>query len=205
VTSLLGIDTASAAISLALAVDGQIVNAVTEDAAQNHSKVLLALIDRVLGKRRDSLAGIAVVKGPGNYAGLRVGIATAQGLAMACGVPLRGIGTLEAAALASKLDEVTAIHAAGRGEFATQRFRGGRADGVVGVARADAFAGVRFAGEGAGVLGGLEIGPAERCQAALLALLPLFTTASGESVDAIYLREPNITLPRQPNPALRLP
>jgi tRNA threonylcarbamoyl adenosine modification protein YeaZ len=205
VTTILGIDTASPTIALAVAVEGKIAASFAEGAAQDHSKVLLALIDRVLGTRRGDLAGIAVVKGPGNYAGLRVGIATAQGLAMACGAPLRGIGTLEAAALASRLDEVTAIHPAGRGEFAAQLFRGGQAAGPLGAAKADALMGLPLAGEGAGALGGIEIGPEERCRAALLALLPLFDSRTGESVDAVYLREPNITLPRQPNPALRLP
>jgi len=205
VTSIIGIDTASPMIALALAVDGKIAISIAEDAAQDHSKVLLARIDRLLGTRRGDLAGIAVVKGPGNYAGLRVGIATAQGLAIACGVPLRGIGTLEAAALASGLNEVTAIHPAGRGEYSAQLFREGQATGPLGAARADALTGRTLAGEGAGALGGMEIGPEKRCRAALLALLPLFASGTGESVDAVYLREPNITLPRQPNPALRLP
>ena len=204
-TTILCIDTASPAIALAVAVDGEIVTSVAADAAQDHSKVLLALIDRVLGARRADLAGIAVVKGPGNYAGLRVGIATAQGLALTLGVSLRGMGTLEAVALASGLDEVTAIHPAGRGEFAAQRFRDGGAAGPIGAAKAETLAGLVLAGEGAGAMGGFEVGPENRCRVALLALLPQFAGQPGESVDAVYLREPNITLARQPDPALRLP
>lgn len=204
-TTILCIDTASPAIALAVAVDGSILTSLAEDARQDHSKVLLTLIERVLGARQPDLAGIAVVKGPGNYAGLRVGIATAQGLAIARGVPLRAMGTLEAVALASGRDEVTAIHPAGRGEFAAQRFGGGHAAGPLSAAKAESLASLVLAGEGAGALGGIEVGPEERCRTALRALLPLFGAREGESVDAVYLREPNITLPRQPDPVLRLP
>ncbi len=204
-TTVLGIDTASATIALALAVDGEVASEFAEDVAEDHTRTLLAQMDRMLGGWRRALAGIAVVKGPGNYAGLRVGIATAQGLAMACGAPLRGIGTLEAVALASGLGEVTAIHPAGRGEVAARLFHRGQAAGPLRAAQADDLAGLSLAGEGAGSLGGKEVGPAERCRAALLALLPLFASQTGESVEAMYLREPTITLSRRPNPALRLP
>jgi tRNA threonylcarbamoyladenosine biosynthesis protein TsaB len=213
VSTILCIDTASAEIAVALAFDGAIVASVSRDATMQHSQVLLATIAGVLGGRRQELTGIAVVRGPGNYAGLRVGLATAQGLALSLSVPIRGISTLEAAARAGDTPDCLAIHPAGRGEFAAQRFRHGAATDSMHVATAEEFArrphpsppspdpgegeqhGM-LAGEGAGAFGGIEVTPDERCRAALLALIGDFDSGANAEVDAVYLREPNITLPR---------
>lgn len=43
---------------------------------------------------------IAVTRGPGGFTGVRIGIATAQGLALATGVPALGLGSFEAVAAA---------------------------------------------------------------------------------------------------------
>ena len=196
---VLAIDTASTDFALALALDGEVVASLTRDGAQDHSRLLLTAIDELLGTRRRDLSAVVAVRGPGSYAGLRVGLATAQGLALAAGVPIRGIGTMEAVAVASGLRDFTAIHPAGRGEFAAQDFRYGQPVAPLRVAAAEELrSSSNLAGEGAGALGGLEITPEARCRAALRALLPALTTASDEGVEAIYLREPNITTPRRP-------
>lgn len=198
-STILAIDTASNEIALAVAVDGAVVSSMTVDGAQDHSRLLLPSIEAILGSRRSDLAGIAVVRGPGSYAGLRVGIATAQGLALAAGIPVRGISTLEAVAAAGNLPPFTAIHPAGRGEFAAQDFVDGSAAGAIRAVRPEALAGQALAGEGAGALGGMEVGPEARVRTALTALLPAFEAAAAhESIDALYLREPNITVPRRP-------
>lgn len=197
-TTILAIDTASPEIALAMAVDGVITASTTLAGGHDHSRLLLPAIEAILQGDRHGLTGIAVVRGPGSYAGLRVGVATAQGLALAAGIPLRGISTLEAVAAAAGLPAVTAIHPAGRGEFAAQEFADGRATSPIRAVQPEALRGATLAGEGAGALGGLEIGPEARVRAALTALLPAFETASAEAVDAIYLREPNITVPRRP-------
>lgn len=212
-TTILCIDTASPEIAVALAVDGEVVESVTRDATMQHSQVLLATIDQVLGDRRQELAGIAVVRGPGNYAGLRVGLATAQGLALSLGVPVRGVSTFEAAARAAGVAQCLAIHPAGRGEFGVQAFRNGTPAGEMRVSTSEDLgarphparsleAGERettaatLVGEGAAAFAGTEVSPGQRCTAALLALLPEFETGASADVDAVYLREPNITLPR---------
>jgi tRNA threonylcarbamoyladenosine biosynthesis protein TsaB len=199
VNLVLAIDTASTDFALALALDGEVAASLTRDGAQDHSRLLLAAIDELLGARRANLAAVIAVRGPGSYAGLRVGLATAQGLALAAGVPIRGIGTMEAVAAASGLRDFTAIHPAGRGEFAVQDFRDGQPAAPLRVAAGEELRGSpNLAGEGAGALGGLEITPEARCRAALQVLLPTLATASDEGVEAIYLREPNITTPRRP-------
>ena len=61
---------------------------------RGHGEVLLSEIDAVIGTAQldfDDLATIGVCTGPGGYAGLRVGIAVAQGLSSATGKPLIGL------------------------------------------------------------------------------------------------------------------
>lgn len=198
-STILAIDTASAEIALALAVDGQIVASSVIGGGHDHSRLLLPAIETLLGEHRAALSGIAVVRGPGNYAGLRVGIATARGLALARGLAVRGLSTMEAVALAAGRAEVTVIHPAGRNEFAVQAFSGGLATGELRAVPASELAGPLLAGQGAGAFGGTEVSPEQRVRAALTFLLPQFESAGDRTpVDALYLREPNITVPRRP-------
>ncbi|NPB09104.1 MAG: tRNA (adenosine(37)-N6)-threonylcarbamoyltransferase complex dimerization subunit type 1 TsaB [Thermodesulfobacteria bacterium] len=74
--------------------------------AETHSRRLLAGADyllRRLGLGLKDLSGIAVSIGPGSFTGLRIGLATAKGLHLATGLPLLGVGTLEALALNASL------------------------------------------------------------------------------------------------------
>lgn len=192
----LAIDTASSDIALAFAVDGEVAGSLSLDGSQDHSKLLLRAIDELLGPFRERLTGILVTRGPGSYAGLRVGIATAQGIGLAMGIPVRGIGTMQAVAAASGLENLTVIHPAGRGEFAAQDFTDDQLVGGLRSASAEDLRGLPLAGEGAGALGGREVSPEERCRLGLAWMLPRL--AEHSDVAAIYLREPHITTPRRP-------
>jgi len=194
VSTILAIDTASPSFALALGEEGAIVRSLERDSNQDHSRLLLAAIDEITEGRRAALDGVVVVRGPGSYAGLRVGIATAEGLALARSIPIAGVGTLEAVARACGHDACVAIHPAGRGEFAAQHFEGGAAAGPTAAVRAEELSGT-ICGEGAGALGGTEIGPEQRCRAALGLGAPLLDGARGRGVEAIYLREPHISRP----------
>jgi len=196
VTVTLAIDTASSDIALAFAVDGEVAGSLALDGSQDHSKLLLRAIDELLGPLRERLSSILVTRGPGSYAGLRVGIATAQGIGLAMGIPVRGIGTMQAVAAASGFEHVTVIHPAGRGEFAAQEFAGGEPAGGLRSARAEDLRGLTLAGEGARALGGREVSPEERCRRGLAWMLPRLSEHT--DVEAIYLREPHITTPRRP-------
>lgn len=193
-STILCIDTASDRFALAVDRDGEI-ESYEADAAQDHSRLLLPAIQRLLAG--DTADAILVVIGPGAYAGIRVGIATAQGLSLAQDIPLYSIGTLEAAALAAGTPEVTVIHPAGRGEFAVQRFRNGAAEGTPQLATANSL-GTQVAGEGAGALGGFEISARRRAEAALRERAPRIRSGSAEAgAEAFYLREPSITVSRR--------
>jgi tRNA threonylcarbamoyladenosine biosynthesis protein TsaB len=101
----LGIDTATAVGSLALAADGEVLGTETilEDA--EHSAELEAALDRLLercGAKLDEVGGIGVGLGPGSYTGLRVGVAFAKGLEFGLRVPLVGVPSFEATAYACR-------------------------------------------------------------------------------------------------------
>jgi len=105
---VLGIDTATRAGSVALVEasdDGPAARLaeVTHGENLRHAETLLPAIDRCLEQARcrlEDVHGIAVSIGPGSFTGLRVGLATAKGLALATGAWLVGVPTLEAYARA---------------------------------------------------------------------------------------------------------
>jgi tRNA threonylcarbamoyladenosine biosynthesis protein TsaB len=196
VTAILAIDTASQSFAVAFLRDGVVLRSVEQDAAADHSRLLLQAIARVLDG--ESADVIAVVRGPGSYAGVRVGLATAAGLALARGLRIIGIGTLEAVAAAAGPGHWTAIQPAGRGMFAAQRFANGAPESEMWSApAAELGTGPHLAGEGAGALGGREVSVASRCAAAGRLAASRLATARSDAPQALYLREPNITPPRK--------
>lgn len=192
---ILCIDTASDRFAVGTEREGR-VEVVTAAEERTHTTGLLAAIERLLGGEKP--AAILVVSGPGSYAGLRVGISTAQGLALATGAPLFGLRTFEAVALAVGSDrDVRAIHPAGRGEFGVQEWKHGKPAGEIRLVAA-LEPGPQLAGEGAGALGGTEVGPEERCRALLASLAPRVRAGELEpGAEPFYLREPAVTLSRR--------
>jgi tRNA threonylcarbamoyladenosine biosynthesis protein TsaB len=86
---------------------------------------------RGLGWGPEHIEAVAVSRGPGGFTGLRIGIATACGWARTRGVPLLGIGTLEAlAAAAATGGLVLPVLDAHRGEVACGLYRA-HEDGTV--------------------------------------------------------------------------
>ncbi len=196
---VLVIDTASPAFALAFdegpGGEPQVVESATDF---THASLLAAVEEHLRGV---SLAAVVAVCGPGSYSGLRAGIATAQGLALAQGCDLAGIPTLEAVAAACEGETdapvLTAVHPAGRGELAVQDFRGLAHDGPMRVVAPDDLRAATLAGEDAGEFGGREVLPRDRAAAALAR----FRAGALEPVaelTAVYLRDPNITAPRRP-------
>lgn len=99
---LLGIETAAFAGGVALVEDGRLVAEYTLDSGKGgHSRWLVPAIQELLeaaGWAGDALDGLAVNRGPGSFTGIRIGVATAQGLAYGWDKPLWGVEGLEALA-----------------------------------------------------------------------------------------------------------
>ncbi len=99
--SLLAIDTGQAACSVALWRDGTIVAHRLKAMPKGHAEALVPMIQEVEAETEFTFEGLdafAVTVGPGTFTGLRVGLATARGLAVAADKPLIGVTTLEAIA-----------------------------------------------------------------------------------------------------------
>mgnify|MGYP005840856599 CR=1 FL=1 len=91
----LGIDTATEIGSIGLANDSAI-GELTFSARMGQAERLLQAVDRLLELARlqvEALELIAVSSGPGSFTGLRIGLATAKGLAQALRAPLVGVPT----------------------------------------------------------------------------------------------------------------
>jgi tRNA threonylcarbamoyladenosine biosynthesis protein TsaB len=95
--------------------------------ADVHSRRLLPAIDFLLQSldlRPDDVEGYAVTAGPGSFTGLRVGLATVQGLALASGRPALGLCTLDvlAARAVGAAPLLVALIEAGREEIYAARY-----------------------------------------------------------------------------------
>jgi tRNA threonylcarbamoyl adenosine modification protein YeaZ len=98
--AILAIDTATTRVVIATgSPDGVADGVSTWVAGHRHGETLLPTIGRFLGEgniRRSRLVGVVVGTGPGAFTGLRVGMATAKGLAHGLRIPLVGVSTGEA-------------------------------------------------------------------------------------------------------------
>jgi tRNA threonylcarbamoyladenosine biosynthesis protein TsaB len=98
---VLAIETSTLAGGVALLEQGRPIGEISLDVALTHSERLMAMVDRLLQDCRSSLdevRGLAVSVGPGSFTGLRVGIATVKGLALALDLPVAPVPTLDALA-----------------------------------------------------------------------------------------------------------
>ena len=94
---MLAIETATDACSVAIG-DGARVLMDHHVAPRQHNRLVLQMIDDLLvraGVGRTDLSALAIGRGPGSFTGVRIAASIAQGLALALGLPVACISTLE--------------------------------------------------------------------------------------------------------------
>jgi tRNA threonylcarbamoyl adenosine modification protein YeaZ len=219
---LLGLDTATPLTSVAV-VEADLSGGLCRPLAsaihrdpRRHGEVLPTMVLGVLseaGLAPTDLTAVAVGVGPGAYTGLRVGIATAQALALSLAVPTLGTLTVDAIAFATGLDTpFTVVTDARRREVYVSRYLDHRTrECVPAVGSPDLLvlgAGAvvatpdtpDLAAHGVDVTHVVE-GPTgvAVCQAVVHRL---HRGAETEPVRPLYLRRPDVTVAPAPRPVL---
>lgn len=99
--NILALESSAAACSAALCRDGELLAQSFQCSGLTHSRTLLPMVNDLLkncGQSLDQVEAIAVAAGPGSFTGLRIGVATAKGLAWAGEKPCAPCSTLESMA-----------------------------------------------------------------------------------------------------------
>ena len=203
---ILVIDTCLGACQVGLFDGARRVVAASEAMVRGHQERLAPMTAELMaeaGARFDKLDRIAVTVGPGSFTGLRVGLAFAEGLQLAIGAPLAGIGTLEALAASAGGQGLRAgVIDARRGQVYWQAFDGDRPIAQPEAAPAHDAAqalatcapqGWRLVGPGASLLAPFGLGEATELAAPGLQALGRLALAATPSAELrpLYLRAPD--------------
>jgi len=124
----LTIDTTTKVTAVSLADDGCLIAEGFLHTSKTHSERLIPMLDQLLMAASwtlQDLEMIGVVRGPGSFTGIRIGIATAQGLAQVLKIPLLAVLSLDALAWAGRgrLEDIVPILDARKNEWYTARYR----------------------------------------------------------------------------------
>jgi len=190
VTTIFAFDTATSIATCSLVRDDEQV-----DEVRTQARLVLAAADELLrtaGLEPGALDGLVVGTGPGSFTGIRIGLATARGLALGLGLPVAGVSTLHAFTGGRPVID------ARRGEVFTE--------GPT-VARPETLevAGSRLVGDGAVryrdvfEARGAEVPPAsDPSHLPAAHLLVRFADSFGpaEAVEPLYVREPDAQVSR---------
>ena len=217
---VLAVDTSSPRGSLAVVGPEGVLAEARVVTADGHSRWLLPAVPALLqGLATDarSIDVFAVTTGPGSFTGLRVGLGSIQGLAMASGRRCVGLSTLDvlAASAARSAGTIVALIDAFRGEVfsgvydTAGRLRGERTLGTLADLLGHVPAGSAFVGDVAvaqreailAAVPGAAFPEWARFLAPTLATAALPLAASGSTVSPadlrpVYLRAPDIRAPR---------
>jgi tRNA threonylcarbamoyladenosine biosynthesis protein TsaB len=122
---LLAIETATEACSVAVLIDGEVIERF-EIAPRRHTELVLPWAEALVaeaGIAKSQLDAIAVGRGPGAFTGVRLAIALAQGIALALDRPLLPVSTLAALAMQATSARILAAIDARMGEIYVASFQ----------------------------------------------------------------------------------
>lgn len=207
---VLGIDTATD-VRVGLAGDGNILGAGFEANNRAHAERLLPLVAQLMNDTHhelSALTAIVVGVGPGPFTGLRVGVAAAETLAVALGIEVKGVCTLDVVARTwvergTAPAEFAVVADARRKEVYWARYRGDgvRLDGPF-VSAPTEVPELPLAGPGVALTGRAGIGP-DTVDAAVMALHGEDLADAG--LEPLYLRHPDAAVPTTRKSALPRP
>jgi tRNA threonylcarbamoyladenosine biosynthesis protein TsaB len=123
---ILAADTSLPILSVAIVRDDVLLGAAAIEGRSSRNEKLLPAIDWLLGETataREAIDVFGVTRGPGSFTGVRIGLATMQGMALALGKPVCAMSTHEA--IAPPRGKWTIVDDAGRGEFYVSVFEDG--------------------------------------------------------------------------------
>jgi tRNA threonylcarbamoyladenosine biosynthesis protein TsaB len=213
---VLAIDSSANACSAALWRDGRTVASRLDRMERGHSEILLPMVSAVLaegGVGGADLDLLAVTVGPGAFTGIRIGLAAARGLALAWGVRLVGVSTLQAVAAGVPAAErqgraVVAIMDTKRADLWVQAFD----DGMRPLGAPRSIEAADLSSYLAGLTRPLAVGDAaaavdglasradapSHVDARLVAELAVNAVRDGTALppDPLYLRPADVTLPK---------
>ena len=211
---VLGIDTSTRWLNLALVRGGEVVCRFREEVPTHATRLapeVAALLDAAEAPTR-SIAAVGVVCGPGSFTGLRVGLASALGFARALEVPVYGLDTLTALVRAYGLPgEGAAVLDARRREVYWRRYASpdgspsplGEAVSAPPAALEGSLEGLEWAvGDGVPLVTGWPAScrlepeiPNMAIPAALNALAMLASNREAEPLEPLYVRPPDVRPP----------
>ncbi|HUF57807.1 MAG TPA: tRNA (adenosine(37)-N6)-threonylcarbamoyltransferase complex dimerization subunit type 1 TsaB [Thermohalobaculum sp.] len=129
---ILAIDTTAAQCAVAVVADERTVRRV-ELVGRGHDRLLFSLIDAALaeaGAAYADLSRIVCCTGPGSFAGVRVGVAAARGLALGAGLDAVGVSRFEALAAGARVGTPGAVGVVLAGRGGTAFFQAFDVDGA---------------------------------------------------------------------------
>jgi tRNA threonylcarbamoyl adenosine modification protein YeaZ len=207
VAVLLAFDTATPQVTVALHDGDRVVAQYAASEAMRHGEMLAPGIADVLtqaGAISQDVTAIAVGVGPGPFTGLRVGLVTARTMALALGIPVYGVCSLDilaAEAVDGGLDDfVVATDARRKEVYLATYAEGRRVSGPDVVKPADAATEALVVGRGAVLYPDAfpNARPPEHPSAAVLCDVIVGERFELLEPDPLYLRRPDTMEPHQP-------
>jgi tRNA threonylcarbamoyladenosine biosynthesis protein TsaB len=223
---LVAIDTSSALGSVALFEDGELIAEQVQRLASGHGESLLPAMNALFERHGWEAAGVArwaVDLGPGSFTGVRVGLATVKGVLLATGAELVTVTSLDAVSYGAPTEDlVVSLVAAGKGELFIQAKKERRLLLEPSYLRiADVARAVRELGRGTKVVVVGEAAtqvdwssmdmpfelrieaPNDWPRASSVGRLALAAApvADVDGLEPLYIRPPDITLPKPRSPA----
>ena len=209
---ILAIDSTHGTCSAAFFDGEKVVSEIVEEMERGQAERLIPMIRDVLSKADagfKDVETVAVTTGPGSFTGVRVGLAAADGIALAAGLPMTGVSVLDVLAWKMnarypELEKVCLVLETKRDDYYVQCFESGKPVTEPAALPAAGLSGLKgfvFAGNAAdrlkGEIGDITVSDIPMPTAADVALFASRKTPRKEYPEPLYLREAEVTLCRK--------